>query len=53
MSTITFSNVDEELLNTQRMALVETIWSDPNHILWGLVNLLDSWYDETFPPEEM
>jgi hypothetical protein len=52
-NTITFSNVDEELLNEQRLELLNLIWDKPNgYILWGLVAMLDDWYDRANPVEE-
>ena len=51
-STIYFDNVDEEMLNKQRLALAEKLWDDENSILWGLVDMLDDWYDRTHPIEE-
>jgi hypothetical protein len=52
-NTITFRNVDEELLNEQRLALVNLVWDKPEHeVLWGLVNMLDDWYDHANPVEE-
>ena len=52
MADVVFRNVDPEMLNAQRILLVEMLWNDEDSILWGLVNMLDSWYDETFPPLE-
>jgi len=52
-NTITFSNVDEELLNKQRLELESLISDKPNgYILWGLVAMLDDWYDRANPVEE-
>ena len=40
------SNIDLSLLHEQKNALVESIWNDPENILWGLVGLLDSITDQ-------
>lgn len=34
-------NVDFDLLNKQRLMLVELIWEDKGSDLWGLVSMLD------------
>ena len=52
MHTALFRNVDPELLNKQRLELVNLIWNDENSILWGLVEMLDEWYDRNNPIEE-
>lgn len=33
--------IDVDMLNKQRLALVEKIWEEQDDILWGLVNMLD------------
>lgn len=52
MHTALFRNVDPELLNKQRLELINLIWNDEDSILWGLVEMLDEWYDRTNPIEE-
>ena len=52
MHTALFRNVDPELLNKQRLELVNLIWNDEDSILWGLVEMLDEWYDHNNPTEE-
>ena len=52
MHTALFRNVDPELLNKQRLELVNLIWNDEDSILWGLVEMLDEWYDRNNPGEE-
>ena len=52
MHTALFRNVDPELLNKQRLELINLIWNDENSILWGLVEMLDEWYDRNNPIEE-
>lgn len=52
MHTALFRNVDPELLNKQRLELVNLIWNDEDSILWGLVEMLDEWYDRNNPIEE-
>ena len=52
MHTALFRNVDPELLNKQRLELVNLIWNDEDSILWGLVEMLDEWYDRNNPVEE-
>ena len=52
MRTVLFRNVDPELLNKQRLELVNLIWNDEDSILWGLVEMLDEWYDRNNPIEE-
>ena len=49
---ISFTNVDPELLVEQRIALVEKLWDDNDSILWGLVEMLDDWYDREYKPLE-
>ena len=52
-TTITFDNVDPDMLNKQRLALIELLWeSDAPRILWGLVEMLDDWYDNEYDPVE-
>jgi hypothetical protein len=52
-STIVFDNVDEELLNEQRLELINLVLGKTEHyILWGLVAMLDDWYDRANPVEE-
>ena len=41
--TITFDNVDVEMLNEQREMLVEKLLDDQDSILWGLVEMLDKY----------
>jgi hypothetical protein len=53
MRTVLFRNVDPELLNKQRLELVNLIWDDSDSPLWGLVEMLDEWYDRTNPTEEV
>ena len=49
--TVVIHNVDYKLLNEQRTALIEKIWDDKDSVLWGLVEMLDDWYD-TYNPLE-
>ena len=53
MTDIMFRNIDTDMLNEQRMLLIDRIWDDEDTPLWGLVNMLDDWYDNTYPPEEI
>lgn len=53
MRTVLFRNVDPELLNKQRLELINLIWNDLDSPLWGLVEMLDEWYDRTNPLEEV
>lgn len=41
--TITFDNVDVEMLDAQREMLVEKLLDDQDSILWGLVEMLDKY----------
>ena len=52
MDTIFFDSIDQELLNLQRLELINLIWDIPDSPLWGLVNMLDDWYDRTYPIRE-
>ena len=52
MHTALFRNVDPELLNKQRLELVNLIWNDEDSILWGVVEMLDEWYYRNNPIEE-
>ena len=45
MDTISFDRVDQDLLNVQRVELIKLIWDIPDSPLWGLVNMLDDWFD--------
>ncbi len=45
MGTIVFDNIDQQLLNMQRVELIKLIWDNPESPLWGLVNMLDDWFD--------
>jgi hypothetical protein len=38
-------NLDLTLLKQQKQMLVEMLWEDTEHELWGLVNLLDALQD--------
>lgn len=49
MTDITLRNVDADMLNAQRLFLINMIWDDDDNPLWGLVNILDAWYDDTHP----
>ena len=40
------SEIDLTLLKSQKDELVEMIWSDPDHNLWGVVELLDALTDQ-------
>lgn len=48
-TTLVIDNIDPEMLDAQRRALVRLIWDDPDSVLWGLVNMLDVWSDKQFP----
>ena len=49
MGVIVFDSIDQDLLNLQRLELINLIWDIPDSPLWGLVNMLDDWYDRTYP----
>ena len=53
MGTIVFDDRDCDLLNKQRLELVNLIWNNKESSLWGLVNMLDDWYDRTNPSKEI
>jgi hypothetical protein len=40
------SNIDLSLLHEQKNVLVESIYNDPENILWGIVELLDAITDQ-------
>ena len=44
-NTIVISNVDRDLLSEQTLELVNLLWNKPDSKLWGLVEMLNSWYD--------
>ena len=54
--TVILRNVDKDLLNKQRMALSDVLCRDLSqeeyHMITGLMNMLDAWYDKEHPPEE-
>ena len=45
VNTVVISNVDRDLLSEQTMELVNLLWNKPDSKLWGLVEMLNSWYD--------
>ena len=45
VNTAVISNVDRELLSEQTMELVNLLWNKPDSKLWGLVEMLNTWYD--------
>lgn len=56
--TITFNNVDPELLNQQRLELAKVLGDTipsflGSGVLWGLVEMLDDWYDREHNPVEV
>ena len=56
--TITFDNVDPNLLNQQRLELIKVLDNTtPSYtgsgVLWGLVEMLDDWYDREHNPLEV
>lgn len=51
MADIQATNVNLELLQEQKRALVRLLWDLPaDHICWGLVELLDSIEDQMDRP---
>jgi len=44
-NTVLINNVDRDLLSEQTMELVNLLWNKPDSKLWGLVEMLNSWYD--------
>ena len=44
-NNVVISNVDRDLLSEQTMELVNLLWNKPDSKLWGLVEMLNSWYD--------
>lgn len=53
LTSITFHDVDPDMLNKQRLSLIELLWESESHrILWGLVEMLDDWYDREYDPVE-
>ena len=45
-------DVDRDLLSEQAMELVDLLWNKPDSKLWGLVEMLNTWYDNSNPTEE-
>lgn len=45
VNNVVIGNVDRELLSEQTMELVNLLWNKPDSKLWGLVEMLNSWYD--------
>ena len=45
VNTVVIGNVDRDLLSEQTMELVNLLWNKPDSKLWGLVEMLNSWYD--------
>ena len=44
-NTVVINNVDRDLLSEQAMELVDLLWNKPDSKLWGLVEMLNTWYD--------
>lgn len=45
MTNIVIDNVDLELLNEQRLLLIDKIWNEEDSKLWGLVEMLSHIFD--------
>ena len=52
VNTVIISNVDRDLLSEQILELVNLLWNKPDSKLWGLVEMLNTWYDNSNPTEE-
>jgi hypothetical protein len=52
VNTVIISNVDRDLLSEQTLELVNLLWNKPDSKLWGLVEMLNTWYDNSNPTEE-
>jgi hypothetical protein len=52
VNTVVIGNVDRDLLSEQTLELVNLLWDKPDSKLWGLVEMLNSWYDNNNPTEE-
>jgi len=45
VNNVVIGNVDRDLLSEQTLELVNLLWNKPDSKLWGLVEMLNSWYD--------
>ena len=52
VNTVIISNVDRDILSEQTLELVNLLWNKPDSKLWGLVEMLNTWYDNSNPTEE-
>ena len=44
-NTVVINNVDRDLLSEQAMELLDLLWDKPDSKLWGLLEMLNTWYD--------
>ena len=44
-NTVVINNVDRDLLSEQAMELLELLCDKPDSKLWGLLEMLNTWYD--------
>ena len=42
----TVSRIDYDLLQKQHAELIKLLWALPDHVLWGLVDLIEDMLDE-------
>ena len=45
------SHIDYVLLQQQQDELVNLLWALPDHVLWGLVDLIEDMLDQNEPEE--
>ena len=48
---VDWDNVDWGLLKKQKQELLKLIWDEPEHIVWGIVHLIDDIQDWIEPEE--
>jgi hypothetical protein len=51
-NSVVINNVDRELLSEQTLDLVNLLWNKPDSKLWGLVEMLNTWYDNSNQTKE-
>ena len=51
-NSVVINNVDRELLSEQTLDLVNLLWNKPDSKLCGLVEMLNTWYDNSNQTKE-
>ena len=51
-NSVVINNVDRESLSEQTLDLVNLLWNKPDNKLCGLVEMLNTWYDNSNQTKE-